>query len=153
MRNISELIENYLKRILQQSSGGVIEIQRNDLADEFQCVPSQINYVISTRFTLEKGYVVESKRGGGGYIRIQKVELSSRGQILNHIFQTIGEAIDQTGAEGLVYQLEEGKQISSREANLIRAAISRDALQIKLPFRDEIRAKLLKAMLIALLSP
>lgn len=153
MRNISELIEIYLKRILQQSPGGVIEIQRNDLADEFQCVPSQINYVISTRFTLEKGYVVESKRGGGGYIRIQKVELSSRGQILDHIFRTIGDGIDQTSAEGLVYQLEEGKQISNREANLIRAAISRDALQIKLPLRDEIRAKLLKAMLIALLSP
>lgn len=152
MRNISELIEHYLKRILQQSPGGVIEIQRNDLADEFQCVPSQINYVISTRFTLEKGYIVESKRGGGGYIRIQKVELSSRGQILDHIFRTIGDGIDQTTAEGLVYQLVEGEQISSREANLIRAAISRDALQIKLPLRDEIRAKLLKAMLIALLS-
>lgn len=153
MRNISELIEQYLKRILQQSPGGVIEIQRNDLADEFQCVPSQINYVISTRFTLEKGYVVESKRGGGGYIRIQKVELSSRGQILDHIFRTIGDGIDQTSAEGLVYQLVEGGQITIREANLIRAAVSRDALVIKLPLRDEVRAKLLKAMLIALLSP
>lgn len=153
MRNISELIEHYLKRILQQSPSGVIEIQRNDLADEFQCVPSQINYVISTRFTLEKGYIVESKRGGGGYIRIQKVELSSRGQILDHIFRTIGDQIDQNSAEGLVYQLEEGEQISSREANLIRAAISRDVLQLKLPIRDEVRAKLLKAMLIALLSP
>jgi transcriptional regulator of stress and heat shock response len=153
MRNISELIEQYLKRILQQSPGGVIEIQRNDLADEFQCVPSQINYVISTRFTLEKGYIVESKRGGGGYIRIQKVELSSRGQILDHIFRTIGDQIDQTSAEGLIYQLEEGEQISIREANLIRAAISRDVLQLKLPIRDEVRAKLLKAMLIALLSP
>jgi len=153
MRNISELIEQYLKRVLQQSPNGVIEIQRNDLADEFQCVPSQINYVISTRFTLEKGYIVESKRGGGGYIRIQKVELSTRGQILDHIFRTIGDEIDQNSAEGLVYQLEEGEQISIREANLIRAAISRDVLQLKLPIRDEVRAKLLKAMLIALLSP
>lgn len=153
MRNISELIEQYLKRVLQQSPSGVIEIQRNDLADEFQCVPSQINYVISTRFTLEKGYIVESKRGGGGYIRIQKVELSSRGQILDHIFRTIGDQIDQTSAEGLIYQLEEGEQVSIREANLIRAAISRDVLQLKLPIRDEVRAKLLKAMLIALLSP
>jgi len=153
MRNISELIEQYLKRVLQQSPTGVIEIQRNDLADEFQCVPSQINYVISTRFTLEKGYIVESKRGGGGYIRIQKVELSSRGHILDHIFRTIGDEVDQTTAEGLVYQLEEGQQISTREANLIRAAISRDVLQLKLPLRDEIRAKLLKAMLIALLTP
>lgn len=152
MRNISELIEQYLKRILQQSQSGVVEIQRNDLADEFQCVPSQINYVISTRFTLEKGYIVESKRGGGGYIRIQKVELSARGEILNHIFQTIGDEIDQTAAEGLIYQLEDGEQLTPREANLIRAAVSRDVLLLKLPLRDEIRAKLLKAMLIALLS-
>jgi len=152
MRNISELIEQYLKRILQQSPSGVIEIQRNDLADEFQCVPSQINYVISTRFTLEKGYIVESKRGGGGYIRIQKVELSTRGDILDHIFRTISDQIDQATAEGLVYQLEEGRQITAREANLIKAAVSRDVLQLKLPLRDEIRAKMLKAMFISLLS-
>ena len=72
MRNVSDIIEQYLKHILQESPEGAVEIQRNDLADQFQCVPSQINYVISTRFTLEKGYFVESKRGGGGYIRIQK---------------------------------------------------------------------------------
>lgn len=152
MRNISELIEQYLKQILQNSPEGIIEIQRNDLADTFQCVPSQINYVISTRFTLEKGYIVESKRGGGGYIRIQKLQLSSQGDILDHIFRTIGEQIDQTAAEGLIYQLEEGRQLSCREAALMRAAISRDNLQLKLPLRDEIRAKLLKAMLISLLS-
>lgn len=65
MRNISDIIEQYLKNILHESPEGTVEIQRNDLADQFSCVPSQINYVISTRFTLEKGYVVESKRGGG----------------------------------------------------------------------------------------
>lgn len=152
MRNASEIIEQYLKNILLQSPNGVIEIQRNDLADQFQCVPSQINYVISTRFTLEKGYVVESKRGGGGYIRIQKIELSSQGSIVDYIFRTIHNQIDQTTSEGLVYQLEEGGLISPREANLIKAAISRDVLAIKLPLRDEIRAKVLKAMLISLLS-
>ncbi len=73
MRNVSEVIEQYLKQILQQSPGGVIEIQRNDLADQFNCVPSQINYVISTRFTLEKGYIVESKRGGGGTFEFRRL--------------------------------------------------------------------------------
>lgn len=87
MRNVSEVIEQYLKQILQQSPGGVIEIQRNDLADQFNCVPSQINYVISTRFTLEKGYIVESKRGGGGYIRIQKIKLHSHGPVLDIFFE------------------------------------------------------------------
>jgi transcriptional regulator CtsR len=152
MRNVSEIIEQYLKQVLQQSSGGAIEIQRNDLADQFQCVPSQINYVISTRFTLEKGYIVESKRGGGGYIRIQKIELKSHGSILDHIFQTIHTNIDQVNSEGLIYQLQEGHFITSREAALIKAAVSRDVLSFKLPLRDEIRARILKAMLISLLT-
>ncbi|MCD1261917.1 CtsR family transcriptional regulator [Paenibacillus athensensis] len=152
MRNVSEIIEQYLKHILQQSTEGAIEIQRNELADQFQCVPSQINYVISTRFTLEKGYLVESKRGGGGYIRIQRIELKSHGSILDHICQTIHTHIDQVTSDGLVYQLQEGKYITPREANLIRAAISREVLTFKLPLRDEIRARILKAMLIALLS-
>lgn len=153
MRNASDIIEQYLKNILMQSSNSVIEIQRNELAERFSCVPSQINYVISTRFTLEKGYIVESKRGGGGYIRIQKIHLSSHGVILDHILGTIGTHIDQGAAEGLIYQLLEGEFISRREADLLKAAMSRDTLLLKLPLRDEIRALLLKAMLLSLLSP
>jgi len=151
--NISEVIEQYLKSILYKSPGDVIEIQRNDLADQFQCVPSQINYVISTRFTLEKGYHVESKRGGGGYIRIQKLKMPSHGGgIHEYIFQMIGNEMSQSAGEGLVYQLEDARLISKREAKLIRAAISREALVMKLPLRDEIRAKVLKRMLVSLLS-
>ncbi|PZD96888.1 CtsR family transcriptional regulator [Paenibacillus sambharensis] len=152
MRNISDLIEQYLKQMLQESSEGAVEIQRNELADKFSCVPSQINYVISTRFTLEKGYVVESKRGGGGYIRIQRVELPTLKVIHTHIHQTIGEQVDQTAAEGLIYQLEEAGIIAKREANLLRAAICRNTIALKLPQRDELRARLLKAMLISLLA-
>jgi transcriptional regulator CtsR len=152
MANISNLIEHYLKGILQNSSEGSVEIQRNDLAEQFSCVPSQINYVISTRFTLEKGYYVESKRGGGGYIRIQRVDLPSLEAVQRHIHQTVGDQIDQTAAEGLIYQLEEADFVTGREANLLRAAMSRDVLVMKLPIRDEIRAKVLRAMLIALLS-
>ena len=152
MRNISDIIEQYLKNILLDSSEGIIEIQRNDLADRFQCVPSQINYVISTRFSFEKGYAVESKRGGGGYIRIQKMDIPQDQGLKEHIFQTVQSEIDQVRAEGLVYQLEECQFLTRREANLIKAAISRDVLAFKLPFRDEIRAKILKSMLISLLS-
>jgi transcriptional regulator CtsR len=152
LRNISDLIEHYLKQSLENSQAGAIEIQRSDLADKFSCVPSQINYVISTRFTLEKGYYVESKRGGGGYIRIHRVNLPSLEAVQRHIRQTVGERIDQTTAEGLIYQLEEARFVTGREAHLLKAAVSRDALALKLPLRDEIRAKLLKAMLIALLA-
>ncbi|NHN35106.1 CtsR family transcriptional regulator [Paenibacillus agricola] len=152
MRNVSEIIEQYLKNILHLSDEGIVDIQRNDLADQFDCVPSQINYVISTRFTLEKGYVVESKRGGGGYIRIQKIELNAHGSVLDLIFKTISTEIDQGTSEGLLYQLEESGYVTSREAALMKAAISRDVLLLKLPIRDEIRAKILKAMLISLLN-
>ncbi|MBN3523784.1 CtsR family transcriptional regulator [Paenibacillus apiarius] len=152
MRNISDLIEHYLKHMLVESPEGAVEIQRNDLAEQFSCVPSQINYVISTRFTLEKGYVVESKRGGGGYIRIQRIDLPEHKDIHNHLCESIGERISQSAAEGLIYQLEEAEFVSRREANLLRAAVSRDNLPIKLPYRDELRARLLRAMLLALLS-
>ncbi|MBD3922840.1 CtsR family transcriptional regulator [Paenibacillus sp. PR3] len=152
MRNISDLIEQYLKQLLQESTEGAVEIQRNDLADRFSCVPSQINYVISTRFTLEKGYVVESKRGGGGYIRIQRAELPALKTITLYLSEVIGDQIDQNAAEGLIYQLEEARHISKREASLMKAAMSRDTIAMKLPIRDEVRARLLKAMLISLLT-
>lgn len=152
MRNTSDIIEQYLKQILQQSPGQSIEIQRNELADRFQCVPSQINYVISTRFTLEKGYLVESKRGGGGYIRIQRLHLPRHGELLMHIRESIGTQIDQASAEGLIYQITEARLINAREAALLKAAVSREAIAVKLPLRDEIRARLLKYMLIALLG-
>jgi transcriptional regulator of stress and heat shock response len=150
--NITDLIEHYLKQILQNSSEGSVEIQRSDLADRFSCVPSQINYVISTRFTLEKGYYVESKRGGGGYIRIQRVDLPSLEAIQKHIHQSVGDQIDQITAEGLIYQLEEARFVTKREAHLLSTAVSRDSLTLPLPLRDQIRAKLIKAMLIALLA-
>jgi transcriptional regulator CtsR len=152
MRNISDLIEQYLKQLLQESTDGAVEIQRNDLADRFCCVPSQINYVISTRFTLEKGYVVVSKRGGGGYIRIQRAELPALQTITLYLSEVIGDQMDQNAAEGLIYQLEEARHITKREANLLKAAMSRDTLAMKLPLRDEIRARLMKAMLISLLA-
>ncbi|WEK53842.1 MAG: CtsR family transcriptional regulator [Candidatus Cohnella colombiensis] len=151
MRNISDLIEQYLKEILHKSSESAVEIQRSEVADKFSCVPSQINYVISTRFTLEKGYYVESKRGGGGYIRIQRVDHPSLEAVQRHISQTVGNQIDQNASEGLIYQLEEADFLTDREANLLRAAISREVLTVGLPLRDQIRANVLKAMLIVLL--
>ncbi|GIO40206.1 transcriptional regulator CtsR [Paenibacillus antibioticophila] len=152
MRNISDIIEKYLKGILQDSPEGIIEIQRNDLAEQFSCVPSQINYVISTRFTLEKGYLVESKRGGGGYVRIRRIELPGPTTLHTHLHQTIGEEMGQSAAEGLIYQLVEARFLTAREAALMQAAVSREVLMVKLPYRDQIRARMMKAMLISLLS-
>jgi transcriptional regulator CtsR len=151
MRNISDLIEQYLKNILHGSPDGSVEIGRNELAEQFQCVPSQINYVISTRFSLEKGYIVESKRGGGGYVRIRKVEIPGGG-VLNYIFSTVRDEISQDAAEGLINRLMESGHLSEREARALVAAVSRDSLPVNLPLRDRVRASLLKNMLVALLG-
>lgn len=149
--NISDIIERYLKQIIEKSQAGVIELQRGDLAELFQCVPSQINYVISTRFSVERGYVVESKRGGGGYIRIRQIELNHH-EPLMHVVQSIGHALSQREAEGLIERLAREQIISLRESCILRAAVNRDALRIDLPSRDEVRARLLAHMLVALFA-
>src|SRR5690606_27448512 len=105
--NITEVIEQYLKDILRNSPDEVVEIKRSELAKQFQCVPSQINYVISTRFTLEKGYLVESKRGGGGYIRIMKVKAHDDAHLIDQMLELIGNRISQSVATDLVTRLYE----------------------------------------------
>ncbi|KMJ55929.1 CtsR family transcriptional regulator [Bacillus sp. LL01] len=147
MRNISDIIENYLKSTLMKSKDDLLEIKRSELAKQFECVPSQINYVISTRFTIEKGYVVESKRGGGGYIRIIKVKPHDDLALFEQVIKIIGEKIDQQTAENVILRLLEEGAISKREANLMASAVDRTLFQTTISHRDEIRANLLKAML------
>jgi transcriptional regulator CtsR len=151
MRNISDIIENHLKLILNESKKGYIEIQRSDLADQFQCVPSQINYVINTRFTVEKGYLVESKRGGGGFIRIRKVQLINNQGLLQKIISMIDNEISQANAEDIIERLFEIGVITERESRLMKTVIQRNILSFNVQLRDQLRAKLLKAMMIALL--
>src|SRR5690625_1316057 len=102
MRNksMSDLIEEYLKKVLQEE--GKIEIQRNEIDEIFDCVPSQINYVINTRFTMQHGYDVESKRGGGGYIRIVKVQVNNNIDLLDHMSQIIGNHISEKEAQVII---------------------------------------------------
>ncbi|GGJ01327.1 transcriptional regulator [Alicyclobacillus cellulosilyticus] len=150
-RNMSDIIEAYLKRILQEAENGVVEVQRSELAELFQCVPSQINYVIGTRFTVDQGYIVESKRGGGGYIRIRQITCEGP-QALPEVIKQVGERISQREAEGLIERLHNQGTITSREASMLRAAMSRDIFRMELPARDEVRARLLTQMLIALLG-
>ena len=93
---ISDLIAQYIEEEIQRSSGSV-HLSRSELADRFSCVPSQINYVLSTRFSPEHGYCVDSRRGGGGYIRITRVKMT-RGQLLMHVINTVGNSIDSASA-------------------------------------------------------
>lgn len=149
---LSDTIERFIKEMLQQEEAGV-ELKRNELAEYFGCAPSQINYVLATRFTLDDGYVTESRRGGGGYIRIVRV-VSDKGQRLTYMInERIGEAIDAVSAARLVGQLVEQKMISAEEGSVMQAAISPQALAIPIPdqLKDGIRARLLKTMLTAVL--
>ncbi|ASA97268.1 MULTISPECIES: CtsR family transcriptional regulator [Anoxybacillus] len=150
MRNISDVIEQYLKQVLNMSGKDIVEIKRSEIADKFQCVPSQINYVINTRFTLERGYIVESKRGGGGYIRIMKVKNQNTSQLIDHLLSLVQERISQTNGEHIIQRLLDEKVISKREANMMLSIIDRTVLSLDLPHRDELRARILKAMLTSL---
>ena len=125
-QNISDIIEKYLKRILADSEH--VEIRRSEIADLFNVVPSQINYVIKTRFTIQNGYLVESKRGGGGYIRIEKVNLVDDADVLDALIQVIGDSITQRDAYAVVQSLYEDDVLNRREAQLILVAIDHDTL-------------------------
>ena len=147
MRNISDIIEQYLKQVIDLSNNNAIEIKRSEVADKFDCVPSQINYVINTRFTLERGFVVESKRGGGGYIRIIKVKLHDDIDIIDQMLQMVQYSITQSSAESIVIRLAEEGIVTSREAKLMFSVLDRSVLLTDLPLRDELRARMLRAML------
>lgn len=152
MANISDIIEQHIKQILAECEEGTLEVQRSELARMFQCVPSQINYVIRTRFTLEKGYRVESKRGGGGYIRIQKIEWASPKSWYDSTMRLIGDRIPQASAEGIIEQLKEMELVTVREAQLMETAISRDVINVPVPVRDQLRANLMRALITCLLT-
>lgn len=151
MANRSDVIEEYLKHLVQASSDGIVEIQRSELAERFGCVPSQINYVLATRFTPERGYLVESRRGGGGFIRIIRLNLESQEALHQLVHQSLGSALAQDEAMGYIYRLLEEQVITEREALLMQAVVRRDVLAIELPVRDMLRANLLKAMLLVIL--
>ncbi|WP_067621051.1 CtsR family transcriptional regulator [Alicyclobacillus acidiphilus] len=140
--NISDVIEQYLKRILEESDLDVIEIQRSELAELFHCVPSQINYVISTRFTVDHGYIVESKRGGGGYIRIRRLKLD-REHALLELLRTLGPEVSQASGEALIGRLYREKWVTRREALMLENMLRREVLTVDLPLRDQLRARLL----------
>ena len=124
-------------------------MQRNQLAEHFACAPSQINYVLATRFLLEHGYLVETFRGGGGFVRITLLDFDAN-QDWHQLSQYVGENIDQNKAEAIVSRLLREKLISRREAALMTAVLQRDVLAVGLPWRDSLRANILQAMLLVL---
>ncbi len=148
--NMSDAIEKLLLEMIKDA-GGSIEIQRNNLAGELNCVPSQINYVIQTRFTPERGYIIESRRGGGGGVRIRSVR-TERTNYPMHIVNAVGSSLSYRTAAVFVQNLLDYECITQREAHLILGAVNNNVLPFAPDVRDALRARIFKNMITSLHS-
>ncbi len=145
-QNMSDIIESYLKSILEQQKQ--VEIRRAEIADRFNCVPSQINYVIKTRFTPQRGYVVESKRGGGGYIRIVKAQLKPDPSSIAVLRANVPNQLRERDAQIMTQELFEANIIQRETGNAMLAAMSHRTLNLADTRLEEmIRARLFRAFL------
>lgn len=146
---LSDAIEQFIKTMLVDEEQQ-IELKRNELAEYFNCAPSQINYVLATRFTPDHGYLIESRRGGGGCIRIFRMEQRTGDQVLYLIHERVGDSIDTLSASHLIQQLQERKLVTVGEATLMQAAVAPQAVSLPLPaeMKDALRARILKNMLL-----
>lgn len=145
---ISDLIASFLQDSLEAAEDGVVEIQRSDLAQRFNCVPSQINYVMTTRFSPERGYIVESRRGGNGYIRITRVRVD-RQTLLMHVINSLGSQVDLPSARAILSNLVQSGAVEERIAQALLAAVSDKALSaVPRQVRDVLRADIMKQVLV-----
>ena len=145
---ISDLIASFLQESLEEAENGVLEIQRSDLAQRFNCVPSQINYVMTTRFSPERGYIVESRRGGNGYIRITRVRVD-RQTLLMHVINSLGTQVDLPSARAILSNLVQSGAVEEPIAQALLAAVGDKALSaVPRPIRDVLRADIMKQVLV-----
>lgn len=144
---ISDVIEEFLKEMLKTEDE--LEIQRNELAEQFNCVPSQINYVISTRFKPSQGYYVESRRGGGGHITIKKINVTQSNYLM-HIVTSIGDKISAKEVDIFISNFLSDGIVTEKEAKLLKVATSDNVLTVPIEIKDNLRAKIFKNMLINL---
>ena len=145
---ISDLIASFLMEGLEEAEDGVLEVQRSDLAQRFNCVPSQINYVMSTRFSPEHGSIVESRRGGNGYIRITRVRVD-RQTLLMHVINSLGSRVDLPSARAILSNLVQSGALEEAVGRALLAAVGDKALSaIPREGRDIVRADIMKQVLI-----
>jgi len=144
---MSDVIENFIRELFEDENS--IELKRNELALYFNCVPSQINYVISTRSTTERGYIVESRRGGGGHIKITRVAMS-RNDAIRHVLSSIGDSLDVMTLEAIIDNLYTNETISADKAKFILSACSNNALSpiVDGTLKNRVRASIFKNLLL-----
>lgn len=145
MAQLSDTIERFIKELMEEDAQ--IELKRNELAQHFGCAPSQINYVLATRFSVDHGYIIESRRGGGGYVRIVRMTHNDGSNLLETLYNRIGTSIDEDSANAIIAHLYEKKMITRHEALIMRAAVARSALQLPVSAKDVLRASVLRNML------
>ncbi len=147
---LSDTIEAFIKTMMQEDQEAC-ELKRNELAEYFHCAPSQINYVLSTRFTPDHGYSITSQRGGGGYVRIVRIQASRADRLAYYLNERIGDSVDEQRALIICRQLCEKGALTKREAEIMAAAVSRNALSVPVPenIKNVMRARILKSMLVA----
>ena len=143
---VTDKIEAFITELLKNEEDEWLELGRNELAQIFTCVPSQINYVIRTRFSPERGYIVQSRRGGGGYLRIKKIENTPNALSVG----MIGDEIDFPTASALIRELLQNYVIDQKTADIMSAAVCDRSLTIPQPHKNTLRANILKNMLITL---
>ena len=150
MANISDIIEQFIISTMGEDS--FVDISRNELANFFSCVPSQINYVLETRFTVDKGYIKESHRGGGGYIRITRVPISEDTYVNSLILESIGDELNEKRMSQILTRLKTEKVLSEKECGIVNSALSDSSFQIPFSFKDKVRANSFKNILLYILK-
>ncbi len=150
MQNTSDIIELFLKDLISRQNGE-LELKRNELAGQFNCAPSQINYVLATRFSINRGYIVTSRKGGGGYIRITSIDMSKHDYIL-HIINQIGDTISHAEAIQIINGLYERGIVSTREAKLMICGLNDDTPGSFSEEECRKRAEALNAMMLVLIN-
>lgn len=152
MARLSDVIEEFIKDMLTNSQGDQLQIVRNELANYFRCAPSQINYVLTTRFTIDKGYYIESRRGGGGYIIIKHFRVKQDKSLLDIINEKIGDSITYSVGAQIIEGLLDSEIITQRERDILKAAINDRTLSSSLINKNKLRADILKSISMVLLE-
>jgi transcriptional regulator CtsR len=148
---LSDSIARLIEEMLDEGDGSA-DLKRNDLASRLGCVPSQISYVISSRFTPERGYITESRRGGGGYIRIVRVKMD-KNKYLMHFFQAIGDSVSEADARAYLMNLRDSGIITSQEQHIVDAAVNGSSLDRVAPSeRNAVRADIMRHVIMALIG-
>lgn len=150
MANISDIIEQFILKTIGEDDS--VDISRNELASFFSCAPSQINYVLETRFTVDRGFVKESRRGGGGYIKISRIKIEDDAYMNKLILESVGDELSAKRLLQILSKLVDEKIISVREKEIIYASLNDVSLSMPFTIKDNIRAKAFKNVLTTLLK-